>query len=337
MKLLRCEEPGKFSFDDVQDPVRKSGEALVRVRRVGICGTDLHAFRGQQPFFSYPRALGHELAAEIVEIEENDTELRTGDAVVINPYITCSECRPCRIGRTNCCTTMKVLGVHVDGGMSELLSLPFSLLLPANGLELDQMATVECLGIGAHAVRRSGLTQGDLAIVVGAGPIGMGIMQFARLAGADVVVIDKDESRLSYSVDTLGATHGVAAGEGAKRRVEDITSGDLGAFVFDATGSWASMQASFDLVGSAGTYVLVSLVQGEIAFHDPEFHRKEMTLLSSRNATADDLAQVIDALRNGSLATETFITHRASLADVPSVFPSWLEPETGVIKAMVEL
>ena len=339
MKCIICNAPHELEMREDAMPDRGEGEALVRIRRIGICGTDLHAYRGRQPYFTYPRVLGHELCAELVEADSDDPEFKPGTPLVVMPYISCGHCIACRRGRPNCCVQVVVLGVHKDGGMREYMSLPLSCLMPADGLELEQMAIVECLSIGAHAVHRAAIEPGETTLVIGGGPIGIGVMQFARIAGARVIAMDIDEARLAWCKDAIGVdeTVNTQAVDDPAAALAELTSGDLPTAVFDATGSPESMIAGFDYVASSGRYVLLSIVQADISFHDPEFHRREITLLGSRNARREHFMQVIDAMRRGEIETRTFITHRTAFDDVIEAYPSWLKPETGVIKAMVEL
>jgi 2-desacetyl-2-hydroxyethyl bacteriochlorophyllide A dehydrogenase len=345
MNVIVCERPGQFRHTVLPAPDSPApGEAIVRIRRVGVCGTDYHAFAGRQPFFSYPRILGHELAGTVMAVgpqpESSDSGIkdavRTGDQVCILPYLNCGRCVACRNGKPNCCANLQVLGVHTDGGMRDLISVPVSHLMPANDLTLDQTVIVEPLAIGAHAVRRSELKPGDIALVIGAGPIGLGVMAFAKRRGAGVIAMDLNRERLAFCRIWAGADETVSAGEGAADRVMALTGGDGPAVVFDATGNARSMAESFRFVAPGGRLVFVGLVQGEIAFSDPEFHRREMTLLASRNATREDFAMVMDALRGGSLDAGRYITHRASRTDAADQWNEWQKPSSGVIKAIVE-
>ena len=338
MKQITLTEPFCLRQEDVSVPERKAGEVLVQVRRIGICGTDLHAFRGRQPFFTYPRVLGHELAVEVVD-PGSEGRCSAGDHRVVLPYLACGACGACRRGRTNCCIRMQVLGVHADGGMRELLSLPPDLLLAADGLTLSQMALVENQCIGAHAVQRAGIQEQDTVVVVGTGPIGLGVVQFACMAGpARMVVADIAQDKLDFCrTHFLGVTDVCLVDEDFETRLADLTNGEMAHVLFDATGHPGSMERGFDLVAHGGTYVLVSLVQADITFHDPDFHRREVTLKSSRNATKRDFERVIAAMQNGDLVTEPLLTHEVPFDDVTASFGGWLDPEAGVIKAMAHL
>ena len=337
MKGIVCEGIQQFEQVELAEPELKQGEAIVRVKRVGICGTDLHAYRGNQPYFTYPRILGHELSGVIEGIGDHAAGLRKGDTVSIIPYLHCGSCIACRRGQTNCCTSMQVLGVHTDGGMRELISVPITHLLSAEGLSLDGAAVIEPLSIGAHAVRRSGLQPGETVLVIGAGPIGLGVMAFAKQRGARVIAMDMNEERLAFCKDWAGADETVQAAQRPAERLDELTGGDFPTVVFDATGNASSMAASFQYIAHGGRLVYVGLVKGEIAFDDPEFHKREATLMGSRNATREDFLHVLDVVRSGQIDVQRYITHRASFDEMIQRYEQWLDPASKVIKAMVEL
>jgi 2-desacetyl-2-hydroxyethyl bacteriochlorophyllide A dehydrogenase len=336
MRAVLCRNPGELEIVERPVPERKPGEALVRMRRVGVCGTDMHIYQGNQPYFAYPRVMGHELSGEIVEADRGSS-LKPGDAVYIVPYLHCGQCIACRKGRTNCCTSLKVLGVHIDGGMCEYLSLPETHLFKAEGITLDEAAMVEFLAIGAHAVARAKVSRGERVLVVGAGPIGVGVALFAGLNGGEVTVIDGREDRLSFARNALGVAYAIRLGEGDVEQMRALTGGDFYTHVFDCTGSPRAMERGFSLVAHAGTYVLVSIVQGNIAFSDPEFHKRETTLLSSRNAMLTDFATVMAAMREGKIPTRAIKTHSAPLWEVAARMPEWIRPEAGTVKAVLGL
>ena len=336
MLTIVCDEPRRLRAEERPRPVRGPGEVLVRIRRVGVCGTDLHIYTGNQPFLSYPRVMGHELAGTVEEAPDG-SGLQPGDVVSILPYLSCGSCNACRKGLTNCCRNIQVLGVHRDGGMTEVLSLPEAAAIPAPGLDLDQAAMVEFLAIGAHAVRRSAVGADDRVLVVGAGPIGMAAAIFAGLTGAAVTLLDPREDRLAFCAEHLGLTSVVRAGEGDTAALSALTGGDFFDAVFDATGSAAAIERGFGFVAHGGTYVLVSIVSGTITFSDPEFHKRETTLLGSRNATLADFEAVMAAIRDGRIPTTALNTHRLSLAEVPERFATLLDPAQRVVKALVHL
>lgn len=333
---LECSEPGTLRLVSRPAPARGHGEILVSPRRVGICGTDYHIFEGKHPFLNYPRVMGHELAVEVIETDET-SNFAVGDIAVVNPYISCGQCIACRRGKPNCCTHIEVLGVHRDGGMANLLSLPARNLIRAEGLSLDACAAVEFLAIGAHAVRRSRARADDRVLVVGAGPIGLGTALFAARTGASLTVMDRDPERLAAAATMLGPISTVVADAESTARIAELTGGDGFDVVFDATGNLQSIHAGFGMVAHGGTYVLVSVVKGDICFSDAEFHRREMSLLGSRNALAEDFATVIGAIREGAIPIEALITHRTTLANAVGDLPRWAAQKTGLIKAVIEL
>lgn len=337
MKTIVLEEPGTFKLTDTKEPQSTEvGHALVRVKRVGICGTDLHAFQGNQPFFSYPRILGHELAVEVVEIN-GDTDLSIGDICAVRPYINCGDCVACRRGVTNACNNLKVFGVHFDGGMRELINVPLDKLHSAPGVPVEYLALVEMLSIGAHAVRRARLATDESTLVIGAGPIGMGVAQFARVAGANVAIMDINPDRLAFCEEVMRFEQTIDARENPKEKILEIFGGELPTAIFDATGSSKSMHNAFDYIAHSGSLIFVGLFKGDIMFNDPYFHSHELTIMSSRNATAEDFDHVIACLQSGSVSLDGWITHQATPEQLVTDFESWTKPETGVIKAMLEL
>jgi 2-desacetyl-2-hydroxyethyl bacteriochlorophyllide A dehydrogenase len=338
MKTIVLDQPGQFRLTATEPPAAPGvGEALLRVRRVGICGTDLHAFQGNQPFFSYPRILGHELAVEVAELGGDSTgRVQVGDICTVEPYLNCGQCSACRRGKTNCCEKLRTLGVHTDGGMREWITLPVNKLHRAPGVALDHLAIVEMLCIGAHAVRRAQLQPGEPVLVVGAGPIGLSTTQFALLAGAEVTVMEMSQQRMDFCAEALGVERFIDARHDAVAQLRTLHAGGLPLTVLDATGSPRSMGQAFHYVEQGGKLVYVGLVQADIPLPDPEFHRRELTLLASRNATAEDFAYVIRMLGEGKIKLDTWITHRATPESLVNEFASWLEPERGVIKAMLE-
>jgi 2-desacetyl-2-hydroxyethyl bacteriochlorophyllide A dehydrogenase len=337
MKTLVCTTPGQLEYGQEEKPVLKQGQAIIKIKRIGICGTDLHAYEGTQPYFEYPRILGHELAGELVSFD-GAPGFEVGEAVTFIPYFYCGTCVACRSGKPNCCTHIKVSGVHTHGGMAEYLSVPSYSLVHGDGLSFDELALVEPLAIGAHGVRRAGVQPGEFVLVIGAGPIGLGTMEFARIAGGKVIALDINENRLRFCQDNLGTAHVInALDPNVTEKLMEITNGDMPTVVIDATGSQKAINNAFRYLAHGGRYVLIGLQKGNIEFSHPEFHKREATLMSSRNATRLDFENVISALKNGLIKPTTYITHRILFNQVKNEFPNWLDPANGVIKAMVEL
>jgi 2-desacetyl-2-hydroxyethyl bacteriochlorophyllide A dehydrogenase len=330
MKALICTAPGDLSLSDVAAPgMPPPGWVRLAVSHVGICGTDYHIYEGKHPFLAYPRIMGHEVSGTVAEAGEG-VSLALGTPVILNPYIACGTCIACRKGKPNCCTAIAVLGVHRDGAMCEELLVPASNLVPAGDLPPEQAALVEMLAIGAHAVRRSGAAEGR-ALVIGGGPIGLGVALFARLAGQDVTLLDLVDERRALAADLGFATLRDAGGVGA------ATGGDGFDVVYDATGNAGSMQAAFGHVAHGGTLVLVSVVKDPITFQDPEFHKREMSVTGSRNALRPDFDRVIAALQDGAIPMDRILTHRTTLADAVQDLPRWASTKSGLVKAVIRV
>ncbi|MEP7251140.1 MAG: zinc-binding alcohol dehydrogenase family protein [Ginsengibacter sp.] len=336
MKSLICIQPGLLGYKDIPPPVMQPGHAILKVKRVGICGTDLHAFEGTQPYFNYPRILGHELSADLVEFDGADGFV-PGEAVTIIPYFKCGDCIACRSGKPNCCARINVFGVHIDGGMAEYISVPSYSLVKSEGLVYDALALIEPLAIGAHGISRAGVKQDEFVLVIGAGPIGLGTMEFARIAGARVIALDINESRLDFCKDKLKVEHIInASKDNVFEKIRDLTSGDMPTVVIDATGNQKAINNALQYLAHGGRFILIGLQKNEISFSHPEFHKREATLMSSRNATRDDFNHVINSIKKGLIDPGTYITNRIKFDDLGNKFESLLDPANNVIKAIVE-
>ena len=336
MKAVLCVEPGRLEVIERPLPQPDGRLVPVDIKAVGICGTDFHIYQGKHPFLEYPRVMGHELSGIVAE-GSPDAGLPPGTRVVINPYLSCGHCIACRKGKTNCCATLKVLGVHIDGGMCERVMLPASNLYPADDISLRDAAMVEFQAIGAHAVRRSEMQRGDRVLVVGAGPIGVGTAFFAKLAGGSVTLVDISEKRLAYVRERLGFAGTIVSGGRALEEAGRQTGGDLYDVVFDATGNARAMEGSFAFVASGGSLVFVGVLKADITFSDPEFHRKEMTLKATRNATKQDFETVMAAMARGDIPMDALNTHTDALTALPEAMPAWLASKDPPLKAIVTL
>jgi alcohol dehydrogenase len=341
MQAILLEQPRQFRLVDVPEPAAPAaGEAVVRVRAVGICGTDYGGYLGKMPFFSYPRIPGHELGVEVVAVGPGVTNVRPGDRCCVEPYINCQECFSCRRGLSNCCERHQTLGVHCDGGLRPLFTVPARKLHLSPRLTPAQNALVETLAIGCHAVDRSAAAAGETVLVIGAGPIGLSVVEFARLAGARVIVMDVAASRLRFVTERLGVTDTILArgGEADEAAVAAATEGRMCEVVVDATGSQASMGNALRFCSFGGRLVYVGITQAEVSFpHAPVMHRRELTILASRNALSGDFARIIRLIEEGQVDTVPWITHRLPFAETIAAFPGLLKPDSGVIKAVVEL
>ncbi len=341
MKAIQLEQPRHFKRIEIPDvPAPGAGEALIRVLRVGVCGTDISGYLGKMPFFSYPRIPGHELGVEVLAVGSGVTNVRVGDRCSVEPYMNCQQCHPCRQGSSNCCEQLKVLGVMMDGGLTERMILPARKLHPANRLAPEQCALVETLAIGCHAVNRGNPQPGEHVLVIGAGPIGLSVIEFARLSGARTIVMDLSASRLEFVRQRLGINDTIQAkGDGSEiELLRQITNGAMAQVVIDATGSHQSMGAALQYCGFTGRLVYVGITQAEVSFpHAPVMHRREITILASRNALPPDFTRIINLIETGRIDTRPWITHQAGFDELIQVFPDWIKPETGVIKAVVNL
>jgi len=334
MKALVCTTPRQFDYINTEMPVAAEGETLLKIERIGICGTDLHAFEGTQPYFNYPRILGHELAATIVQTKA--VGFTAGDKVTMIPYMHCGNCIACKSGKYNCCVNMRVFGVHIDGGMREFVAVPDHALIKSEGLSLDELALIEPLSIGAHAVKRAAVTKGEFVLIIGAGPIGLGIAQFAKIAGAQVIVVDVNDDRLQFCTTNVGIEHAInPLKQDVMVSLNQITSNNMPTVVIDATGNLDAINNAFQYLAHGGRYVLVGLQKGNISFSHPEFHKREATLMSSRNADVSDFMHVMDCIKNGLVQPANYITHKVTFSEVATQFETWLDPNSKVVKAMV--
>lgn len=341
MKALQLEKPEQWRLVEIPEPNAPGpGEALVRVHRVGICGTDLSGYLGKMPFFSYPRIPGHELGVEVIQVGPGVQNVQPGDQCSVEPYMNCQVCDACKRGHGNCCENLKVLGVMMDGGLTERMILPARKLHPANKLTPEQCALVETLAIGCHAVNRGGAQPGENVLVIGAGPIGLSVLEFVKLAKARALVMDMNQKRLEFCRTQMGVEGVILAG-GDGNEVNDLKEacgGALPTLVVDATGSNKSMSNALNYCAHAGTVVYVGITQQEISFpHAPVMHRRELTLKASRNALPGDFARIIQLIESGRIDTRPWITHRSGFETLIADFPGYTRPETGVIKAVVAL
>ena len=339
MKSIVLKEPGHLAYAETSlDDQLLPDEALLKVHRVGVCGTDYHAYAGNQPFFSYPRILGHELGVEVVRVGSAVQKVAPGDKCSVEPYLNATQDQAVRNGFTNCGENISVVGVHQDGGMREYLKLPAHYLHPSASLGYDQLALVEPLGIGCHAVNRARVTADDYVLVVGAGPIGLAATQFATATGARTVVMDVNADRLAFAASAMSiAGTVVAAQPDTLEQLKQQFDGDLPTVVMDATGNRSSMAQALEYAAPAGRIVFIGLFQGDFSFHDPYFHKKELTLMASRNALPADFRQIIRMMEAGEINTDAWITHRSTFGEMIDHFEAWSKPETGVIKAVVSL
>lgn len=342
MKAIQFTAPKEIAVIDVENPVApRPGQALVRTHRMGICGTDLSSYLGKFPFFAYPRTPGHELGLEVVAVADDVTNVRPGDKCSLEPYVNDPESPTSKRGSSNCCPNVQVIGVHSEGGLRKgLFTVPARKLHVGNDLSYDQLALVETLAIGYHAVQRGKPQPGETVLVIGAGPIGLACLEFLKLLDVKTIVMDMVQSRLDFCQNSLGIQHAIPFQSDGSHlaRLEEITGGQLADFIIDATGSPKSMSTCFDYAAFTGRVVYVGITTADLTFpHAAVFHRREITLMASRNAMPEDFGSIIALIRDGKINTDLWITHRIAFEDVPKEFAKFTDPSLGAIKAIIEV
>ncbi|MEM7452864.1 MAG: zinc-binding alcohol dehydrogenase family protein [Planctomycetota bacterium] len=340
MKAIQLVQPQQFEIVDVAAPSSPGpGEALVATRRMGICGTDYSCYLGKFPFFDYPRIPGHELGVEVLEVGEGVNNVKTGDRCSVEPYMHCGECYACRKGSFNCCQNLSVIGVMQNGGLCERFLIRADKLHPATRLSFEQLALVETLAIGCHASDRGESQEEEHVLIIGAGPIGLATLEFVRLTGAVITVMDMQQERLEFCRKNYGIENTVQfkGDETELAQMLEITDGDKYAVVIDATGHNVSMSNALNFVAPTGTLVYVGITTQEVTFPHPLMHRPEMTIKAARNALPGDFTRIISLIEDGTVNTDPWVTHRTSFDSVIEDFPSFLKPDSGVLKAVIEV
>ena len=338
MKAISFDAPQQISLIDSPLPESPGpGEVKVAVHRVGICGTDVSCYLGKFPFFSFPRTPGHELGVEVLECGEGVENIQVGDRCSVEPYLNNPDSYSSQIGRPNCCDDLRVIGVHMNGGMCEQFNLPGHKLHKSDTLSFDQLALVETLAIGYHAVERGNVQKGENVLIIGSGPIGLAALEFVRVRGGRPIVLDLNADRLAFCHEQMNVADTVLVEiDGSEiEKIKDMTEGNLCQVVIDATGNNLSMSNALEYVAFGGRLVYVGITSGKISFLHPLMHRREMTLIASRNAHAADFDEIIKLMENGAVNTDPWITHRTTMENLADDFPRFLDPKSGVLKAMI--
>lgn len=328
MKALSLTQPEKLEFITLPEAAQPSaGEALIAVRSIGICGTDISGYLGKMPFIQYPRILGHELGVEVLAVGADVTHLKPGDRCSVEPYLNCGACHACLQGKTNCCETLRVLGVHTDGAMRERMILPAHKLHPCNALSFEQLALVETLAIGCHAVNRAAIQSGDDVLIIGAGPIGLTVLEFAKLTGATITMLELNPARRAFVQQHYSGV----------QVMESLPDEPCAQVVFDATGHPGSMARTLQFARFTGRVVYVGITKEPVLLDDPLFHRRELTLFASRNAVASDFPRILDLIQSGQIDTRPWITHRCDFDELPVQMVEWVKLASAVVKALVNV
>ena len=345
MRAIQIAEPKTLKRIDVDEPGSPStGQALVKSHRMGVCGTDISCYLGKFPFFDFPRIPGHELGVEVIAVGKGVTNVKVGDRCSIEPYMNCGECYSCKRGAINCCLNLKVIGVMTDGGLCDSFIVRADKLHPSTKLSYEQLALVETLAIGCHANDRGAPGSGehgsqDHALIIGMGPIGLATLEFARLTDATISVMDMNQERLDFVRSNYGIENTVLfKGDGSELdRMKDLTYGSMYQVVTDATGNRHSMSGALGYLAPTGRLVYVGITTEEVTFKHPVMHRPEATILASRNALPPDFTRIIGLIEDGTINTDPWITHRTDFNSVLDEFESFTRPETGVIKAIIDV
>lgn len=336
MQALVLNKAYDFTYQERPYPACPPQNVVVKIQAVCVCGSDIHAIKGDQPLFSFPRVIGHEVAGIVAQVGSAVTELQVGDAVCLMPCIPCGHCRACQKGNTNCCASLQLYGVHQDGGLQEYLSTPAQhwLKVPFEA-KPEEISMVEPLTIGAHAVAKLGLAPGDQVLVIGAGPIGMSCAVNAQAYGAQVTMADTSPERRAFGSQRFHLDILDPLSYDYKEQLETITCKDLFDAVVDTTAAKSSMDGAWRWVGQGGKIVFVGISKGSLEMDELPFHMKEPTLYVTRNSTKKDYKRVLELWRQGRLDPARFITHVVPFGQAAAALPQWVRPEAGVFKGVV--
>ncbi len=319
MNAIYLEAPGKIAVAAVAQPERKEQNVLIKVRSFGICGSDIGAYLGTNPLVSYPRIIGHEVAGEVLEVPEDETELKIGDRVVLEPYVYCGNCYPCKNGHTNCCENLTVLGVHINGAMSEYFSHPRHLVhkVPAD-IPWNLLAMVEPLTISMHAVKRSRVKKGEHVVITGSGPIGLLAAQYALALEAIPVVVDPVEERLEFA-RKLGVKYTInPVKQDAVSEIKAITQGTMAEAVIEASGNAAAIRSSIDYAAYSGRISLVGWPKNEISLPTALFTKKELDIVGSRNSFRS-FPESIQLIAENRVDVAAVITKTVAFEEIPEL------------------
>ena len=339
MKAICIEEPGKVVVKDIDKPVRKPGEALLKMLYGGICGSDLGSYRGANAYVSYPRIPGHELAAEIVEIDENDNGLKPGMIVTCNPYFNCGSCYSCRRGLVNACTDNQTMGVQREGGFAEYITMPIERIYDGKGLPAKTLALIEPFCISWHGVSRADVKAGERVLVVGAGTIGVLAAVAAKAKGAEVTICDVAEDKLDYAFKTFGLDHKLlnSSPEAFTKGVEELTNGDGFDVTIEAVGLPSTFQNCIDAACFGARVVLIGVSKKNIDdFFFTIIQKKELNIYGSRNAMKKDFLELIDLVKAGGVDLEKIVTNTYKLDEAPKAFEEFSANAGKMLKVVID-
>ncbi len=339
MKAICIEEPGKVVVKDVDMPVRKPGEALLKMLYGGICGSDLGSYRGANAYVSYPRIPGHELAAKIVEIDDNDLGLKPGMIVTCNPYFNCGSCYSCRRGLVNACTDNQTMGVQREGGFAEYITMPVERIYDGKGLPAKTLTLIEPFCISWHGVSRADVKTGERVLVVGAGTIGVLAAVAAKAKGAEVTICDVAEDKLDYAYKTFGLQHKLlnSSPEAFAKGVEKLTNGDGFDVTIEAVGLPSTFQNCIDAACFGACVVVIGVSKKNIDdFFFTIIQKKELNIYGSRNAMKKDFIELIDLVKTGGVDLEKIVTNTYKMADAPRAFEEFSVNAGKLLKVVID-
>jgi 2-desacetyl-2-hydroxyethyl bacteriochlorophyllide A dehydrogenase len=337
MKAIFINKPGEVEIKDIEKPIPKKGEALLKILYGGICGSDLGSYRGTFAYFSYPRTPGHEFAAEIVEIGENDKGLKKGMIVTCNPYFNCGECYSCQRGLVNCCTTNQTMGVQREGAFAEYITMPLERIYDGKGLPAKTLALIEPFCISYHGITRANVSKGDKVLIVGAGTIGMLAAVAAKSLGATVYISDVAEQKLSYAKDFgVDGTILNDSPENFEKRVQEITKNNGFDVTIEAVGLPSTFQNCIDAAAFGGRVVLIGVGKKNLDFNFTLIQKKELNIYGSRNALKKDFLELIDIVKNGEIDLEKICTNVYKFDDAAQAFYDFDKNAGTMLKVMIE-
>lgn len=338
VKTIIINKPGEVNIIDTPKPVRKKGEALLKVLYGGICGSDLGTYRGTFAYASYPRIPGHEFSAEIIEIDDNDRNLKPGMIVTCNPYFNCTKCYSCKRGLVNCCTSNETLGAQRDGAFSEYITMPIERIYDGKGLSAKTLALIEPFCISYHGVSRADVKEGDTVLVVGAGTIGVLAAVAAKAKGAKVYISDIAEKKMNYAVETFGLDGGILNDNHADfiQKVEEITGGNYFDVTIEAVGLPSTFLNCIEAAAFGARVVQIGVGKKNVDFDFTLLQKKELNVFGSRNALKKDFLELINLVKEGKVDLEKIVTNTYSFDEAAKAFSDFDKNAASMLKVIIK-
>lgn len=338
MKTIIINNPGEVDIIEQAMPVRKQGEALLKILYGGICGSDLGTYRGTFAYASYPRIPGHEFSAEIIEIGDNDRNLKPGMIVTCNPYFNCGHCYSCQHGLVNCCTSNETMGAQRDGAFSEYITMPIERIYDGKGLSAKTLALIEPFCISYHGISRANIQPNDKVLVIGAGTIGVLAAVAAKAKGAKVYISDVAENKMNYAIETFGLDGGILndSPENFIKRVEEITNGNYFDVTIEAVGLPSTFQACIDAAAFGARMVQIGVGKRTHEFDFTLLQKKELNVYGSRNALKKDFLELIDLVKSGKVDLEKIVTNTYNLDEADKAFQDFSKNAASMLKVVIK-